>query len=77
METIALEPVDSLTITVLIDNVNDIFLPEMGPVKRFDPSRSEVIETPILDGELRRKLVAEHGFSALVTMVRAGRTRHS
>jgi hypothetical protein len=38
MEPIALEPVDALTVTTLVDNVTDSLLPEQGPAKR--PSRS-------------------------------------
>ena len=34
METIALEPVDSLTVTMLVDNVTDSLLADQGPAKR-------------------------------------------
>lgn len=34
MEPIALEPVDSLTITSLVDNVTDMLLVDEGPAKR-------------------------------------------
>jgi 7,8-dihydropterin-6-yl-methyl-4-(beta-D-ribofuranosyl)aminobenzene 5'-phosphate synthase len=38
MEPIALEPVDALTVTTLVDNVTDSLLSDQGPAKR--PSRS-------------------------------------
>jgi hypothetical protein len=34
METIPLEPVDSVTITTLVDNVADLLLPNEGPAQR-------------------------------------------
>ena len=34
MEAIPLEPVDSLTVTTLVDNVTDNLLPDQGPAKR-------------------------------------------
>ena len=34
METIPLVPVDSLTITTLVDNVTDLLLLDEGPAKR-------------------------------------------
>ena len=33
-EAIALEPVDALTVTTLVDNVTDSLLPDQGLVKR-------------------------------------------
>ena len=34
MESIPLEPVDSLTVTTLVDNVTDLLLLDEGPAKR-------------------------------------------
>ena len=34
MEPIALEPVDALTITTLVDNLTDSLLADEGPAKR-------------------------------------------
>jgi 7,8-dihydropterin-6-yl-methyl-4-(beta-D-ribofuranosyl)aminobenzene 5'-phosphate synthase len=34
MEPIALEPVDALTVTTLVDNVIDMLLVDEGPAKR-------------------------------------------
>jgi 7,8-dihydropterin-6-yl-methyl-4-(beta-D-ribofuranosyl)aminobenzene 5'-phosphate synthase len=64
METIALEPVDGLTITTLVDNVTDALLLDDGPAKR-PPFTTEAMLDP---------LRAEHGFSALVTVTQGERT---
>ncbi|MDQ5834384.1 MAG: hypothetical protein M3550_15225 [Actinomycetota bacterium] len=34
MESIPLEPVDSLTVTTLVDNTTDLLLADEGPAKR-------------------------------------------
>jgi 7,8-dihydropterin-6-yl-methyl-4-(beta-D-ribofuranosyl)aminobenzene 5'-phosphate synthase len=47
LEPIALEPLDAVKVTTLVDNVTDSLLSDQGP--------------------------AEHGFSALVTVEKAGR----
>jgi len=31
---VPLEPVDAAAITILVDNVTDVFLPDQGPAKR-------------------------------------------
>jgi 7,8-dihydropterin-6-yl-methyl-4-(beta-D-ribofuranosyl)aminobenzene 5'-phosphate synthase len=60
--TLALEPVDSLTVTTLVDNTTDMLLVDEGPARRapLEP--------------LTEALRAEHGFSCLVTIEKAGRT---
>lgn len=63
METIPLQPVDSLTVTTLVDNVTDLLLRDEGPARRSSWG-------PALAGDALR---AEHGFSALVTISRNGR----
>jgi 7,8-dihydropterin-6-yl-methyl-4-(beta-D-ribofuranosyl)aminobenzene 5'-phosphate synthase len=35
---IPLEPVDSLTITTVVDNVFDIFMPDQAPARRASPA---------------------------------------
>ncbi|HEY5638590.1 MAG TPA: MBL fold metallo-hydrolase [Dehalococcoidia bacterium] len=73
-----LEPVDSLTLTVLIDNVADLLAAEKGPVKRLIPGlTSESLQPSVtLDGGVAfDTLLAEHGFSALVTVEKGGRKR--
>src|SRR3954451_15581052 len=75
MEPIALEPVDALTITTLVDNVTDTLLADQGPAKR--PSMRESPRTPArftVAGDTDDALRAEHGFSALVTVTKGDRT---
>ena len=38
--SIPLQPVDSLTITTLVDNVYDVFMPDQGPAHRSGPGSS-------------------------------------
>ena len=74
MEAIPLEPVDSLTVTMLVDNVTDNLLPDRGPAKR--PSMASAPRIParfLAGGDTDDALRAEHGFSALVTITKAGR----
>jgi 7,8-dihydropterin-6-yl-methyl-4-(beta-D-ribofuranosyl)aminobenzene 5'-phosphate synthase len=71
---IVLDPVDSVVVTTLIDNVTDVFMPDQGPARRAGPGsgpwrRSAVME----EAQIPDALVAEHGFSALVTVTKAGR----
>ena len=71
---IVLDPVDSVVVTTLIDNVTDVFMPDQGPARRVGPGsgpwrRSAVME----EAQIPDALVAEHGFSALVTVTKAGR----
>jgi 7,8-dihydropterin-6-yl-methyl-4-(beta-D-ribofuranosyl)aminobenzene 5'-phosphate synthase len=73
-----LEPVDSVTVTTLMDNVTDAFIPDQGPARRpqlpvFNPGRQPAIhiegdgvpEVPLADG----------GFSVLVEVAKNG-SRH-
>jgi 7,8-dihydropterin-6-yl-methyl-4-(beta-D-ribofuranosyl)aminobenzene 5'-phosphate synthase len=71
---IALDPVDSVVVTTLMDNVTDVFMPDQGPARRsglgFGPMRSSAI----MEGaQVPDALIAEHGFSVLVTVTKAGR----
>ncbi len=77
MDAIALEPVDALTVTTLVDNVADLLLADQGPAKRIPFARgvAQSLPTPILAGGLATDaLRAEHGFSCLVTVEKGGRT---
>ncbi len=72
---IPLEPVDSVELTSLIDNVTDVFMPDQGPARRpalgFKPTRpSELME----ERWTADPLIAEHGFAMLVTVVKNGRS---
>jgi len=72
--TIRLEPVDSVIITTLADNVTDIFMPDQGPAQRGAASRGPSRSVAVMeDGSVPDALVAEHGFSALVTITKGGR----
>jgi 7,8-dihydropterin-6-yl-methyl-4-(beta-D-ribofuranosyl)aminobenzene 5'-phosphate synthase len=74
IETIALEPVDSLSITTLVDNVTDILLLDEGPARRPPLGSGPRVAAPVLEGGRGLDaLRAEHGFSALVTVSRGGR----
>lgn len=64
MEPIAPEPVDALTVTTLVDNVTDILLTDDGPARR----------APFALATTGNVLLAEHGFSALVTIRKGERT---
>ncbi len=63
---VRLRPVDSVDLTIVVDNSIDILLPSDERVKR-----------PVLawDWSEREQLIAEHGYSALLTFREAGATR--
>ena len=77
MDPIELEPVDALTVQLLMDNVTDVTLLDAGPVKRanlFSMASGPREPAAVLTGvEAPAQLVAEHGFSALVTVTKADR----
>jgi 7,8-dihydropterin-6-yl-methyl-4-(beta-D-ribofuranosyl)aminobenzene 5'-phosphate synthase len=74
--TIPLEPVDSVVVTTLIDNVTDLLAVNMGPAKRpFVGDARHAASTLYEDGWTYQGLIAEHGFAALVT-VTTGDTTH-
>ena len=77
VDPITLELVDEVIVTMLMDNSYDGLLGDVGPVTRnglikIPPSKSSVM----VEGETKAGLVAEHGFSALVT-VRTGDRTHT
>jgi 7,8-dihydropterin-6-yl-methyl-4-(beta-D-ribofuranosyl)aminobenzene 5'-phosphate synthase len=72
--SIPLEPVDSVKITTVMDNVTDVLMPDQGPARRPRPVSTSMIPASTMEnGQVPDPLVAEHGFSALVTVVKAGR----
>jgi 7,8-dihydropterin-6-yl-methyl-4-(beta-D-ribofuranosyl)aminobenzene 5'-phosphate synthase len=74
LEPIPLEPVDALSVTVLVDNVTDMLLVDEGPARRPAIGAGPRAPAPHLDlGEAFDGLRAEHGFSALVSVTRGGR----
>jgi len=77
VDPIRLEPVDEVVVTMLMDNSYDGLLPDTGPARRFGLARSPVVTSTVMEGEQTKPgLLAEHGFSALVT-TRRGDTSHT
>lgn len=77
-ETISLEPVDAVEITILCDNVTDVLLMDEGPAKRPAPVGAglpRIAADVLQEGESPDAFEAEHGFSALVT-IRKGEETH-
>jgi 7,8-dihydropterin-6-yl-methyl-4-(beta-D-ribofuranosyl)aminobenzene 5'-phosphate synthase len=74
MEAIPLEPIDAITVTTLVDNVTDSLLADQGPAKRPSMGTAPRIATFLMaGGDTDDALLAEHGFSALVTIAKDGR----
>jgi len=75
MNQIPLQPVDTVSITTLIDNVIDVFMPAQGPATRFtDGSSPRRRSASTLEGgEVADHPRTEHGFSALVEVSSGGR----
>jgi 7,8-dihydropterin-6-yl-methyl-4-(beta-D-ribofuranosyl)aminobenzene 5'-phosphate synthase len=69
-----LEPVESVVVTTLMDNVTDVFMPDQGPARR-PPLMSGCRQSAatLEGGEVPSALIAEHGFSVLVTVSKNGR----
>ena len=71
---IDLEPVDSVVVTILMDNVTDALMTDQGPARRYGlgsgPWRASATMT---GGQVPDGLIAEHGFSVLITVTKAGR----
>jgi 7,8-dihydropterin-6-yl-methyl-4-(beta-D-ribofuranosyl)aminobenzene 5'-phosphate synthase len=71
--SIPLEPVDSVTVTTLMDNVSDMLMPSQGPATRPGMRAAPAVAASTMEyGRVPDALVAEHGFSALVTVVKDG-----
>ncbi len=70
---IDLEPVDSVVVTTLMDNLTDSLMASQGPARRpslgTGPWRPAAV---MADGQAPDSLIAEHGFSALVTVTKSG-----
>lgn len=75
VDPITLEPVDEVVITTLVDNSYDGLLVDSAGVRRFGLGRTPpVAAAQFAQGTTVPGLVAEHGFSALVTTRRGDRT---
>jgi len=73
---IALEPVDSVTITTLVDNYFDLLLTDQGPAKRLGLPTTEtprVAVAALEEGQTPDNPLAEHGFSAMISVNSGGR----
>ncbi len=72
-----MEPVDEVVITTLVDNSYDALMADVGPARRARNATIPKVDAPqFVDGQTHTGLVAEHGFSALVT-TRRGDTSHT
>jgi 7,8-dihydropterin-6-yl-methyl-4-(beta-D-ribofuranosyl)aminobenzene 5'-phosphate synthase len=70
---IDLEPVDSVVVTTLMDNVTDVFMPDQGPARRAAVGAGPWCPSAVMEGgQAPDALLAEHGFSVLVTVAMAG-----
>ena len=77
VDPIALEPVDEVVVTMLVDNSYDALVADGGPARRAGFGRTpDAASTVFFGGRTFPGLVAEHGFSALVT-VRLGDRAHT
>jgi 7,8-dihydropterin-6-yl-methyl-4-(beta-D-ribofuranosyl)aminobenzene 5'-phosphate synthase len=73
-DPIALEPVDDLVVTTLVDNVYDALLASEDTITRA-PFTAGTAQAPQFEpGRTNVGLLAEHGFSALVTVRRGDTT---
>jgi 7,8-dihydropterin-6-yl-methyl-4-(beta-D-ribofuranosyl)aminobenzene 5'-phosphate synthase len=61
-------------VTALMDNVADMLMPDQGPARRPAPGAGPLRPSAVMvSGEVPDALIAEHGFSVLVTVTKAGR----
>ena len=74
IDPIALEPVDELLVTTLVDNVYDALLEGDERTQRAPFGVGTAAAPQFEGGRTAVGLVAEHGFAALVTVRRAGAT---
>jgi 7,8-dihydropterin-6-yl-methyl-4-(beta-D-ribofuranosyl)aminobenzene 5'-phosphate synthase len=70
--TIPLQPVEAVTITILVENLFNIFMPDQGPATRSAPGSTtgRLDAAMMLDRVVPDQLVAEHGFSVLLEVTR-------
>ncbi|HKE76005.1 MAG TPA: MBL fold metallo-hydrolase [Acidimicrobiales bacterium] len=77
IEPIPLEPVDRVVLTTLVDNLTDALLLDQGPAKRHGlravSGRPRLAQSLLEEGGAYDGLMAEHGFSMLVTVERGDR----
>jgi 7,8-dihydropterin-6-yl-methyl-4-(beta-D-ribofuranosyl)aminobenzene 5'-phosphate synthase len=77
--SVELEPVDTVRVTILMDNVTDALIPDEGSVTRRSWPKALAEGAPKLRTQFATDvpdpLIAEPGFSALVRVERNGRER--
>src|SRR5262249_23704886 len=72
---------DRLRVTILMDNVTDLMIPDSGPVSRISAPKALAEHAPRVDARLATEgavpdaLIAEPGFSALVRVEKSGKER--
>jgi 7,8-dihydropterin-6-yl-methyl-4-(beta-D-ribofuranosyl)aminobenzene 5'-phosphate synthase len=78
MQPIHLQTVDAVKILVLADNLFDALLPDQGPAKRpkFGASTPRVLAPLMEGGNTIEGMLAQHGFSALVSLTQNGHEHH-
>jgi 7,8-dihydropterin-6-yl-methyl-4-(beta-D-ribofuranosyl)aminobenzene 5'-phosphate synthase len=75
VDPIVLEAVDEIVITTLVDNSYDGLMGDVGPARRTGMGRTPRVDAEQFEGGTTvAGLVAEHGFSALVTVRRNDRS---
>jgi nuclear transport factor 2 (NTF2) superfamily protein/metal-dependent hydrolase (beta-lactamase superfamily II) len=74
VDPIALEPVDEIVVTTLVDNVFDALLPGDKRVRRASFGVGQVQAPQFESGATAAGLIAEHGFSVLVSVRRGAVT---
>jgi 7,8-dihydropterin-6-yl-methyl-4-(beta-D-ribofuranosyl)aminobenzene 5'-phosphate synthase len=75
VDPVTLEPVDEVVVTMLMDNSFDGLMGDMGPARRAPLPRLPTLPAPQFEeGHTYPGLIAEHGFSALVTVRRRERS---
>lgn len=75
-EQITLEPIDGIEIQTLVDNQWDMLLRSEDRAQRppMSAAGGPMVEAPLLvDPHLPEYLIAEHGFSAMVSVTKGGR----
>ena len=68
---IVLEPVDSVVVTTLMDNVTDIFMPDQGPALRASP----VGEVTVIGPGAGPQLAGQGVLSDIIAIARHGAAR--
>jgi 7,8-dihydropterin-6-yl-methyl-4-(beta-D-ribofuranosyl)aminobenzene 5'-phosphate synthase len=73
---LAIQPVDSVSITTLVDNYFDMLLTDQGPAKRLGLPTTDtprVAAAALEEGQTPDTPLAEHGFSAMISLNSSGR----